>query len=74
VLCTVVGMSTENTSPLANMKVVRFGETKAEDRCWNLCLYGKDVGVPEHKGVAYPHTECPLHGDNVVANSERPDA
>lgn len=38
--------------------------------CNGICLYGADIGVPEHGGVAYPHPDCPEHGDPVYDEDE----
>lgn len=31
-------------------------------RCSGACLTGHDIGIP-NSGVAYPHPDCPTHGD-----------
>lgn len=36
------------------------------DECNGICLTPADIGLPEYGGpgvVAYPHPDCPEHGD-----------
>ncbi len=35
------------------------------DNCNGMCLTGSDVGVP-YSGIAYPHPDCPEHGDGQL--------
>jgi len=32
------------------------------DECNGICMTGYDVGIPD-PGIAYPHPDCPVHGD-----------
>ena len=41
------------------------------DECNGICLLGADLGVPEYRGIAYAHPDCPEHGDPL---GEEPDA
>lgn len=42
---------------------------KPEPECNGICLSGADIGVP-YGGIAYPHPDCPAHGDFVDDNPE----
>lgn len=35
-----------------------------EPECNGICLSASDIGVPA-SGIAYPHPECPTHGDQA---------
>lgn len=39
------------------------------DNCNGMCLTGGDVGVP-FEGIAYPHPDCPEHGDGTPPAEE----
>jgi hypothetical protein len=43
----------------------------SESQCIGMCLSAADIGVPEAGDViAYPHPECPEHGDPAMNGPE----
>jgi hypothetical protein len=44
----------------------------SEPQCNGICLWAADVGVPVvTANPAYPHPDCPAHGDSDLARMER---
>lgn len=41
-----------------------------EYECNGICLTPADIGLPEYGGIAYPHPDCPEHGDPLEAENE----
>lgn len=43
-----------------------------EPECNGICLTPADIGLPEYSsaGIAYPHPDCPAHGDPMDEDPE----